>query len=151
MRLRIRLAGKINSGGGWKKTWSLNVPNKGLQNRSQTLLSTSRLTTANGFLFKTLPNRKKGLQCTSDNLCTTSTVHGLLNEASKENHISIRGGKTGWRERGWRRIKMQMGWLIKWQKDINEPMLLTKVIFSLNLRLTFSNLPTKAAQSLLNR
>lgn len=35
------------------------------------------------------------------------------------------------RKRGWRKIKMQMGWLIKWRKYTNRPMLLPKVISSM--------------------
>lgn len=90
----------------------------------------SRLTTANGFLFKTLPNRKRG--------CNVQTTYARLLQymacwVRPARRISQDGESR--RERGGSRTKMQMGWLIQWRKDMNEPMILMKGISQCGLTL----------------
>lgn len=146
---RKKIGKKNNSWGwgGWQKTWSLNVPNKGLQKQSQTLLSTSRLTTANGFLFKTLPNRKKGAA-----MYIRQPMHYFYSPWTAEwgqqggSHInqgeSNRMEQQGEREDEGRSRCRWDDWLneentrMSWRKSFLQ--------WRLKFRLTFSNLPTKA-------
>lgn len=122
VRLEIRLAGKINSGGVggggvWQKTWSLNVPNKGLQKQSQTLLSTVDWQQQMDFCSKHFPTGKGAAmyrQPTHDFYSTWPAEWGQQEGSVRMERAGERGAEAGPRCRWDDWFNEEKTWMSQW-------------------------------------